>query len=240
MSATDPDEPLRKRPSVVSKLNIIRSVFTHGKPISDISRFRQYFTYYETELVVYHSEGFKQSTGNMHVVTHANLLTVLETMRQHSQLTRAELRGKLQQLFTGADHTELDCSTDLAVRIGLMLNIRKPQQATVARSSPIIIWDDSMRLIEIIDSSFPQSTWKLNAKDSRIYPLFTAAFMVNICGLQLQWTYCLADHLSLARDWKYTSRRILRVFPFKHCLQTMLETTDWSRLQRNQEGQLIK
>lgn len=240
MSTIGAQDLLRARPTLQSKSAIIASFFTHGQAVANVRRFSEYFTYYELELVVYHSEGFKQPTGNARVTTHGDLLVMLETIKEYPQLTRAELRHKLHEVFDGADDLELDRSAELAVRAGLMLNIRKPQQISQTRNTSIIAWQDSVRLKDLIDLSFPSSRWKLNAKESRIHPLFTAAFMVNICGLQLQWTYCLADHLSLGRDRKHPSRRVLRVFPYKHCLQTLVETTDWSGPSRTQEGQLIK
>ena len=72
--------------------------------------------------------------------------------------------------------------------------------------------------MDFIARQFPRSTLQISVRDGRIHPFFTIANMVGICGLKIEWTQSLQDHLRLDRR-----ANVLRVFPYKHCLLRFIE-----------------
>jgi hypothetical protein len=76
---------------------------------------------------------------------------------------------------------------------------------------------EGMALRAFLDRLFPRSRWKITAKESRLNPYFTAANMVRINGLKIEWPTSLQDHLRHDRR-----RKALQVLPYKCYLQSVL------------------
>jgi len=142
---------------------------------------------------------------------------VVNLIRSNRDLTRKEVRMKLSQMYPGGKDPGLDRSIDLAARLWLMINIREQRFQSLRPQTPCISWDEDLTLQRCIDRSFPGSRWKATAKESRLDPYFTPANMVRICGLEVQWTTSLENHLQLNRR-----HRVLQIFPYKRFLRTML------------------
>lgn len=185
--------------------------------------FDRYFKYYVKELEMVQFPGIAQMAPltPLAVKTHADILTVIREIQAGCLLAKCQLRDKLQVHFPEANDPKLDASIDLALRLWLMLNIRDPRLKLQTPRTPTLAWAETLPLRDFIDRAFPQSKCQIGVRDSRIHPSFTAAFMVEVCGLHPEWTHCLADHLRLDRR-----KRTLRVYSYKDCLQRALERRD--------------
>jgi len=223
-------DALTRKPTIETKKNIIETIFESR---SDITRYilsDRYFKYYEQELEMVQFGSITQMAPvtSLAVKTHADILLVIREIQTNRLLAKCKLRDKLRSHFPEAKDTELNASIDLALRLWLMLNVRDPRLKLQSPQTPILVWDENLPFKDFIDHTFPRSKWQIGVKDSRLHPSFTAAFMVEVCGLHLEWTDCLADHLRLDRREK-----ALRVYSYKDCLQSALEKKD-----RNEQAQL--
>jgi hypothetical protein len=153
---------------------------------------------------------------------HMDFLKVVKELQEDFSLTRAQLRTKVTALLPQVPHSgagpKTDRCIDIAVRLWLMLNTREWSFANDGKGQmrECLDWTDSQRFQDFVHSLFPKSTEKLSLKESRLKPGFTVAYMVNVCGLNVEWTYSLEDHLRLDRQ---RNARTLWVFAEEAFLQ---------------------
>ncbi len=131
------------------------------------------------------------------VARHEELIEVADIVRSAAS-NKSELRKLLQDRYL-ENEAAADRTLNLLVRLWLMVNVREPDSAMHAPQTHLLQWSSKQTLQDFVTDAFPTSKWRVEAKDSRLHPSFTAAFMVKICGLKLEWTDCLADHLRLDR-----------------------------------------
>jgi hypothetical protein len=127
---------------------------------------------------------------------------------------------ELASKFQNAEDLNINRSIDLTLRLWLTLNVREPAYKLQTPQTPVLQWDDSTALSSFVASQFPKARWHLDVRASRLDPYFTAVNMVRICGLKIEWTDSLEDHLRLDRRQK-----VLRIYPHKCCLQGYLESS---------------
>ncbi|KAJ9628105.1 hypothetical protein H2204_009507 [Knufia peltigerae] len=157
------------------------------------------------------------SRNELLVTTHTDLIEIVDVVRSAAD-NKLNLIQALQKRHPGTDATA-SRTLNLFVRLWLMLNVREAEALLHAPQTYLLHWSDKQTLPEFVAEAFPTSRWKIEAKDSRLHPSFTAVFMVDICGLKLEWTDCLADHLRLDRR-----HNALRVYSYKGLLQAHLNT----------------
>jgi hypothetical protein len=205
------------RPS--TKLHIGRVLFGPTFQLSSLGIFQSYFEYYVEELHLHQFATSPQAqlAANLDVQTHEDVLPIVSILRGNLDTKKSDLRELLRKEFVGRDDRRLDRSVDLAIRLWLMVNLQEPEYQSLRSQTPCIQWEEGTTLRVFSEKLFPHSRWKITAKESRLHPYFTAVNMVRICGLKVEWTTSLEDHLRLDRR-----RKALRVFPYKCCLQAML------------------
>lgn len=104
-----------------------------------------------------------------------------------------------------------------------MINLRERDlESQKAPKTPMLQWNDSSTFADLLSVQFPSSKWHLEAKASRLHPYFKVANMVQICGLKLDWTSSLQDHLRLER---YENENVLRVYRNKSFLQGQVDAS---------------
>jgi hypothetical protein len=218
-----PRDSLARKLALETKNRITQRIFDATIDIRNRALFDQYFKYYERELemVQYGSNRQTDLATPLAVKTHGDILRVIAELQTSYLLARCDLRQKLRASFPKAKDADLDASIDLGLRLWLMLNVRDPClrfKSPRPPQTPILAWREGVPLKDFVKRRFPRSRWQIGVKESRLHPSFTAAFMVEICGLRLEWTDCLADHLRLDRREK-----ALRVYSYKFYLQSALE-----------------
>lgn len=100
-----------------------------------------------------------------------------------------------------------------------MINVQEPIFGGLRHGATPVEWDDRTTLQDFLRSLFPSSRWQITAQSSRLGPYFTVSFMRRVCGLKIEWTTSLHDHLRLDRQ-----RRALKIFPYKSYLQAMTDS----------------
>jgi hypothetical protein len=213
-------DSIKRKPGWDTKILVGKAMLRETFEAADLRFCEQYFKYYEQELGLLNFGKVAQAlrAAPLAVATHADVIRVVDAIRIRQDSSKMELRAHLAQHFKQATIDEIDRSIDLGVRLWTMVNIREPRLKLLAPQTEAISWQGKATLRSLLAQTLPRSRWQLEVKDSRLHPSFTAAFMTNICGLTLEWTDCLADHLRLDRRQK-----TLRVYPYKSVLQYHLK-----------------
>jgi hypothetical protein len=206
---------LLKKPGDHTKLAILLAFFHTTGDSQTIRSYENYFNYYEHEskrLWIGIAPQFWPAT-RLAAKTHEDILHIAGSLAGRTLWTRPQLREHLQLYFRDAEDLAIDYSINLALRLWLMLNVRDVELGVQTLQKPAIQWDDASTLEDFVASQFPPSNWPLAERKARLDPFFTAANMVRICGLKLEWTESLEDHLRLDRRAK-----VLSIYPYKNCL----------------------
>lgn len=213
------DIPLNNHPG--SRHQIARALFGPDFRQDQLDALQQYFAYYNEELDLLRKGISKESwqTTRLAIKTHEDIFYVIDVLRRNAELRRPEIRQQLLERFNSSDDLCLDRSINLAIRLWLMINVQDAEFGGLRHEATCVQWDDESRLRDFLQSLFPRSRWQISAQSSRLGPHFTAAFMQRVCGLTIEWTTSLHDHLLLDRR-----RKALKVYPYKCHLQALIES----------------
>ena len=213
------DIKLTDRPS--SRLQIAQAFFGPAVGEEEVDALQKYFVYYNKELDLLHKGISKESwqTATLAAKTYEDIFHVVDVLRDNGDSPRPELRRRLSSRFRSSDDQSINRSVNLAIRLWLMINVQEPEFGGLRNESYFIQWDDESTLRAFLQSLFPHSRWPVTAQSSRLEPHFTAAFMQRVCGLNIEWTTSLHDHLRLDRR-----RRALKIFPYKCHMQKMIDS----------------
>jgi len=209
---------LTRRPG--SRLEIGRAFFGDEFKEDKIDKFRSYFEYYIEELELLRS-GISEETWQIQSLaaqTYEDIFYIVEILRNNGTSRRPKLRKLLKLRFPHSGEIGLNRSINLAIRLWLMINVQETCFEGTRHQATRVEWDDEITLREFFQELFPRSRWQITASSSRLGPHFTAAFMQRVCGLKIEWTTSLHDHLRLDRQ-----RKALKIFPYKGQLQAMIE-----------------
>ena len=181
---------------------------------------QQYFAYFDQELEMLRRGLYEQTWLIKCLVakTYEDIFHIVDVLRKNGDSRRPEIRQHLLSRFGSADQLGINQSINLAIRLWLMVNIQEPEFAGLRHEATPIQWNDKSTLRSFFQSLFPHSHWQVTAQSSRLGPHFTAAFMQRVCGLSIEWTTNLQDHLLLNRQ-----RRAVRIFPYKCHSQALID-----------------
>lgn len=195
-----------------SKLQIAQAFFGSTCSKVQIDALERYFTFYNEELGLL-CRGISEASwqiNSLAVQTYEDLFYVVDLLRNSGDSRRPDIRRRMLPRFPSSDVVGINRSINFAIRLWLMINTQDSEFSGLRHEATPVQWDDESTLSAFLQSLFPHSRWQVSAQSSRFGPHFTAAFMTDVCGLTLQWTTSLHDHLRLDRFHK-----VLKVFPFK-------------------------
>jgi len=135
----------------------------------------------------------------------------------------SELIEELSCIFLDVDEGAIQRSLELSVRVWLTVNVHSwalEVGPNVVLELPMT-WEKVMSLDDLIRTRWGEKITSQKLKRRLLVEdTFTAAHLVNICGMTLQWTDYLSDHLAID-----ARRKILTVYRHKMYLAHRLETT---------------
>ena len=189
-----------------------------------IQALKKYFEYYREEMDLLYKGISKKAwqATKIPIETHDDIFHIVDLLRgrDNRDILRPELRQRLSLRFCSSDDEALNRSINLAIRLWLMINAQEPEFRSLRKGATSIQWDDQSTLSAFLRSLFPNSRWDITPQSNRLGPQFTAVFMQRICGLKIEWTPSLHDHLRLDRQ-----RKALKIFPYKGHLQALVDSS---------------
>lgn len=227
---TSVDFNLTYRPEIQARIEIGRCFFGDQFQAKDLKAFKAYFRYYdsEIEMLQFGSSPLSRQSTELAAKTHGDILFIARTLQQSEAKTRPAVRHSLQTRFQDTTDIALNRSIDLTIRLWLSINVREKTFRALKPQTPALEWNDASTLRDFLWGLFPRAKWDLQAREGRLHPYFTVANMIKICGLRLDWTDSLEDHLRLDRRHK-----ILRIFRYKCCLTAHLARTEGGKVDAN-------
>jgi hypothetical protein len=207
------------RPDMRARIEIGQCFFGEAFQRGDLKTFEAYFRYYQSELAMlnFGSSPLSRRSTDLAVQTHEDVLFVARILQQSGAGFRPAVRLHMQSRFRDAKDIALNRSIDLTIRLWLSLNVREEAFKHLSPQTPAYEWNETSTLQDFLSGLFPTAQWQIQAREGRLHPYFTVANMIKICGLELEWTDSLEDHLRLDRRQK-----VLKVFPYKCCLMARL------------------
>jgi hypothetical protein len=136
------DKPLGELLDEQEKLAIIAIFWRRGICQHELDQYKPYLDYYRSEMKKLSFGNIKSShqIRNMAVQTHTQLQVIVNLLSQNRSKTLIELRALIRPSFQGADDAAIDASIDLAIRVWLMLNVRRSQWQSQTPNIPTIQW----------------------------------------------------------------------------------------------------
>lgn len=155
---------------------------------------------------------------------HRHLLRVVELIRTSGdgnslEQTREIVRSQLLNNSASSGHSTpqasdntLDALIFAALRIWLLVNFRPSgfRSQSIGKNCPVVKWPNNKTLKAVLDKQFRKSTTDLTLAQRRLHPEFTAANMVSVCRIRIQWASTIDDHLRLDRQTRTLSVFCLR------------------------------
>jgi hypothetical protein len=191
------------------KAEILRQLFPQATPRPTPEDFAEFFKCYEAEI-----GRIKQAwqSANLAAETHADITHIASILSKQKSQKRPHIREVLRGRFDNKTDLSLNRSIDLTLRLWLMLNVRE-YKFKLQTKQPCVEWDDDVTLEVFISNQFAATSLSQEARETWLHPHFTAANLSRICGVQLDWTQSLENHLRLDRKSK-----VLWIYPHKTCL----------------------
>ncbi|ORY19121.1 hypothetical protein BCR34DRAFT_462062, partial [Clohesyomyces aquaticus] len=140
------------------------------------------------------------------------------------QTLRAGRSQHLREILPNIEDQAMRRSLELAVRIWLMLNVNSSTIAVgpIVPNELPLDWPIDTSLDTLIEDRFMRIPDGQRTKERmKMEGTFTAAYLVNVCGIRLSWTDHLTDHLR-----SDPHRQVLTVYKHKICLVNHLKSGD--------------
>jgi len=159
------------------------------------------------------------------IKAHRDILDIVEILKTNKNQKKSYTVAELKIKYKNNNEDQINRSIDLALRVAFLINARAVEEKGANPSAQSLPWKTDQTLEQFFREILPPSTWKPQGKEtlSRLNARFTAAFMSEICGLKLEYTSSLQEHLRL--DWS-DGQPVLRVFPYKACLYALATKVD--------------
>lgn len=149
------------------------------------------------------------------------MFDIIQTLRDGHNKTCGEIVRELSPHFMNLEPGAIRRSLELSTRLWLSLNTHSSDVAVgpIFAGEVALEWEENMSLDAIVQKHFAKGVRAHAPKGfAKIEPAFTAAYLVNACGMKLQWTDNIAGHL------KFDLERVeLSVYRHKICLVNHLE-----------------
>jgi hypothetical protein len=215
---------LTKRPSPQAQLEIGKAFFGDQFPKYQRDTISHYFGYYDEEIekLRFGQNEQEWAAAKLAATNHEHIVSIAKVIQDKTKQTHTKkaLRAELKRtIFNQHDDIAIDRSIDLALRLCIMVNTREERFRSQRSRTPPLQWDENDTLPQFFDKMFPETRWKADARERHLSPHFTVAYMTRVCGLEVEWTTSLEDHLRLDRE-----KKSLRVFPYKACLEAHLQS----------------
>ena len=207
-------------PTISEKAKIIETVF--GPQHGPLTNFEEYLSFYTKEISVLREIKHwskNEDDWSFPIKSHLQMLGAIECVQGMSTSTmrsgfRQTLKHELKLYSIGG--RELDAVIDLALRLWLVANFRDRQERGLGGGRPCLQWRDDESLPDCLRRLFPIADLELAPSQRRLHPRFMASTLVDVCGLRINWTSSLEDHLQLDRHqktlWVFHSREVLTLF----------------------------
>jgi len=179
--------------------------------------YTSFLEYIGGELSELHHHQSRFATDNFE-----SIAQLMHTLRDSSAIPLSELILHLKSRFLNTDENDIRRSIELTIRLWLTLNVNSAAIAVgpILAHAGRLEWSTDQSLNALIASQFGTTkaeksglSYSISKYLPTVNPDLTASNLVNICGIKLNWSDNLADHLNYNRKC-----RMLTIYKHKICL----------------------
>lgn len=177
------------------------------------------YTHYFDHLGILISQ-FNRGHRRLFVDTFEDVVFLVRTLRVHPNLPLSIILQQLWPHFQDIDERAIKRSLELAIRLWLTININSRPLAwgIVDTYQRALDWSVELSLQDVLEERFARRPSVTAKKLPLIDGSFTAAYLVDVCGMTLNWTDYLSDHLR-----PDPNNQVLTVYKHKICLINHLQ-----------------
>ena len=218
-----PRTSLSKGPSEQLQREIVSHFWRKQSETISIENYTSYFYYYKRTCQALCLGLVRTELKALSVATHEDLLDMIDALWKLSDKTpnfdRPQLREVLIQLeaHKGQATDRVNNSINLLLRLWLTIRIQDPNFCPAANS---IQWDDVSKIQELLEQNFPEPRTDDLNPNFGFESNFTAINLNRICGIRLEWTCQLEEHLMFDLE-----HRTVKIYALSGFLQDHLS---WS------------
>jgi hypothetical protein len=225
-------------PSDEVKEQIVRGFWPQSR--ARVDEFASYFRnfQYVLELLPYPA-AFIDKT-EFAIQNFDDLICMAQSMNKYRNEDRQKTTLALQRdHFPEANLMQIVRSMELVACLWLTLSVdsRDVSVGKLVGSWHICEWDEAATLVDIARRPFRKCSYSPNIREARISSDFIAVQIQNKCGIRLEWTSNLADHLLYDPSppprawWQWwlafsPCRGILYIYPHSACLYNHWQHND--------------
>lgn len=217
------------------RLDIAKALFDSDIPdATRLEPYEQFFGLYDKQVAVLEEEREDDLTAwdrkTAALKTHGDLLALLEGLTRRPHLSLEDHKAWVRLKKATATPEALEWAIAVTLRLSHLLGVadegfevETAKLSGLEASNPRTIqdWPKEQSLQEFIQSLFPPPVDAVPESASRRDPRFTVAYMMEVCGLKVEFVNSLPEHLSLG--WQ-GNHRVLRIFCHKRYLQILVDS----------------
>jgi hypothetical protein len=214
---------LAEDPSKGLRTEIVCHFWRKQKDTVNIQAYNTYFEYYNTTCRALLLGVACTELESLSITTHEDLLDMIDALWKLSETTpnfdRPQLRAELLKIPTHIDQplAKVNNSINFLFRLWLTVRIQEPDFSPAARSFQ---WDDSSMIKNFLMRNFPEPRSNRLESEILLESDFTAVNLFRMCGIRVNWTNQLEDHLLYDVE-----TRTVSIYSLGECLQDHLS---WS------------
>lgn len=177
-----------------------------------------FFDHLENEV-----DRIKHQQERFAVDTLEGVIVIIDLMKRATPRQLSELVQALKYTYPDSDEKAIQRSLELCIRLWLTLNINSPSLAvgSTSRLEIPMTWRCDLSIKDLVQSRWNDPRGRKSTSETQIDDAFTAAYLVNVCGMSLQWTEYLSDHLTIDPQ-----RKVLTLYKYKVYLRNRIMAKD--------------
>lgn len=213
---------LEKKPSDILRRKIVCHFWRKDASAINIRSYDNYFQYYNTTCQALSLGVANTELDSLSIKMHEDLLDMIDTLWELSRTTpkfdRPLLRAALKELPIHNDQPpdKINNSINFLLRLWLTIRIQESSFSPAARS---VQWNDVTNIRDFVACNFSAPRSNNIESTSLLESDFTAVNLFRMCGIRVNWTYQLEDHLQYD-----IANREVSIYALCECLQGHL---DW-------------
>jgi hypothetical protein len=208
-------------PSCWVQTQIIQHFWKRKEDDIDLESYSSYFQYYDRTCKSLSLGLSNRELHSLSITTHEDLLEMVDVVWDLSTETpnfdRSQVRAALMKLpcHAGQPPIKINNSINLLLRLWLTMRI---QEADFSPAAKTIQWDDISKIQDFIARIFSEPQGYSIGQEVALESNFTAVNLDRMCGVRVEWTCQLEEHLSFDAE-----NRTVSVYSLSKCLQDHLE-----------------
>jgi hypothetical protein len=206
----DPSPPLRRK--------IVCHFWRKQEAIVNIESYASYFHYYNRTCQSLSLGVSYTELDSLSIKAHEDLLDMVDEIWKLSDeipnFDRPQARAALVKLPLHVDQPLVNVNNSINVLFRLWFTVRI-QDDDFSPIAKTIQWDDNSRIRDFLVRNFPEPRSRTTGAIERN---FTAVNLDRMCGVNVEWTCQLEDHLRYDVE-----SRTVSVYSLSKCLQDHLE-----------------